>query len=170
MGIKSSVSLYSLQYQYLRGNMDLEQIVDYVMGLGADGIELLPDQMLKGTPTPSEETYAAWDKIIEKHHPGLACDDIFLNTNLYSNRTLTKRECVDLIKKEIVMAHRLGFKVIRLVSMVLHGSLSHVWKQLKIRCLPLYRDPRRTRFRCSENRGIPGGNDSSGLPVHRYRS
>ena len=51
MGIKSSVSLYSLQYQYLRGNMDLEQIVDYVMGLGADGIELLPDQMLKGTPT-----------------------------------------------------------------------------------------------------------------------
>ena len=93
MGIKSSVSLYSLQYQYLRGNMDLEQIVDYVMGLGADGIELLPDQMLKGTPTPSEETYAAWDKIIEKHHPGLACDDIFLNTNLYSNRTLTKREC-----------------------------------------------------------------------------
>lgn len=62
--------------------------------------------------------YAAWDKIIEKHHPGLACDDIFLNTNLYSNRTLTKRECVDLIKKEIVMAHRLGFKVIRLVSMV----------------------------------------------------
>ncbi len=71
MGIKSSVSLYSLQYQYLRGNMDLEQIVDYVMGLGADGIELLPDQMLKGTPTPSEETYAAWDKIIEKHHPDL---------------------------------------------------------------------------------------------------
>ena len=118
MGIKSSVSLYSLQYQYLRGNMNLDQIVGYVMSLGADGIELLPDQMLKGTPNPTEETYAAWDKIIEKHHPGLACDDIFLNTNLYTNRTLTKRECIDLIKQEIVMAHRLGFKVIRLVSMV----------------------------------------------------
>lgn len=118
MGIKSSVSLYSLQYQYLRGNMNLDQIVEYVMSLGADGIELLPDQMLKGTPTPSEETYAEWDKIVAKHRPGLACDDIFLNTNLFMNRTLTKRECIELVKKEIIMAHRLGFKIIRLVSMV----------------------------------------------------
>ena len=156
MGIKSSVSLYSLQYQYLRGNMDLGQIVGYVMSLGADGIELLPDQMLKGTPNPTEETYAAWDKIIEKHHPGLACDDIFLNTNLYTNRTLTKRECIDLIKQEIVMAHRLGFKVIRLVSMVpawvLEPCLETAW------------------LRCSQNRRIPGGNDPSGLSIHRYRS
>lgn len=131
MGIKSSVSLYSLQYQYLRGNMDLEQIVDYVMGLGADGIELLPDQMLKGTPTPSEETYAAWDKIIEKHHPGLACDDIFLNTNLYSNRTLTKRECVDLSKKKSLWRIASDSRLSASFPWFLHGSLSHVWKQLK---------------------------------------
>ncbi len=118
MGIKSSVSLYSLQYQYLRGDMNLDQIIGYVMSLGADGIELLPDQMLKGTPTPTEETYREWDKLMEKHHPGLACDDVFLNTNLYKNRELTRRECIDLIKKEILMANRLGFKIIRLVSMV----------------------------------------------------
>ncbi len=117
MGIKSSVSLYSLQYQFLRGDMDLEQCVDYVMSLGADGIELLPDQMLHGTPNPSEETLAEWDRIVDKYHPGLACDDVFLNTNLYLNRDLTKRECVDLIKQEIRLADRLGFRVIRLVSM-----------------------------------------------------
>ncbi|MCD8299578.1 MAG: sugar phosphate isomerase/epimerase, partial [Clostridiales bacterium] len=118
MGIKSSVSLYSLQYQYLRGDMNLDDIVGYVMSLGADGIELLPDQMLHGTPEPTDETLAEWDRIVEKYKPGLACDDIFLNTNLYLNRDLTRRECVDLINKEIKLAHRLGFKVIRLVSMV----------------------------------------------------
>lgn len=118
MGIKSSVSLYSLQYQYLTGKMDLDGILAYMKELNVDGIELLPDQMLHGTPTPSEETYAMWDQLMEKYHPGLACDDIFLNTNLYKNRELTRRECVELIKQEIVMAHRLGFKVIRLVSMV----------------------------------------------------
>ncbi|MBQ9031683.1 MAG: sugar phosphate isomerase [Parasporobacterium sp.] len=118
MGIKSSVSLYSLQYQFLQGKMNLEDIIKFVMNLGADGIELLPDQMLHGTPTPSEETYACWDSLMAKYHPGLACDDIFLNTNLYINRTLTKRECADLIKQEIVMAHRLGFDCIRLVSFV----------------------------------------------------
>lgn len=118
MGIKSSVSLYSLQYEFLHGKMNLDDILNYMNELHVDGIELLPDQMLKGTPTPSEETYAYWDALMEKYHPGLACDDIFLNTNLYKNRELTKRECIELIKQEIVMAHRLGFKVIRLVSMV----------------------------------------------------
>ena len=119
MGIKSSVSLYSLQYQYLQGKMDLDGLIKFVtQDLGAEGIEILPDQMLHGTPTPSEETYAYWDSLMEKYHPALACDDIFLNTNLFKNRTLTKRECVDLIKKEIVMAHRLGFDCIRLVSMI----------------------------------------------------
>lgn len=118
MGIKASVSLYSLQYQYLQGKMNLEEIIAFVKGLGSDGIELLPDQMLHGTPEPSEETYAMWDHLVKKYDIGLACDDVFLNTNLFKNRELTKRECIKLIKKEIVMAHRLGFKTIRLVSMV----------------------------------------------------
>ncbi len=118
MSIKSCVSLYSLQYQYLQGKMTLEDILKFVKDLGTDGIEILPDQMLKGTPNPTEETYAEWDALVNKYNLDLACDDVFLNTNLYKNRELTKRECVDLIKQEIVMAHRLGFKVIRLVSMV----------------------------------------------------
>ena len=41
MGIKASVSLYSLQYQYLQGKMNLEEIIAFVKSLGSDGIELL---------------------------------------------------------------------------------------------------------------------------------
>ena len=118
MGIKASVSLYSLQYQYLQGKMNLEEIIAFVKSLGSDGIELLPDQMLHGTPEPTEETYQMWNALVKKYGIGLACDDVFLNTNMFKNRELTKRECISLIKKEIVMAHRLGFKTIRLVSMV----------------------------------------------------
>lgn len=116
--IKTCVSLYSLQYQYMTGKMKLEDIFRYMKELGVEGIELLPDQMLHGTPTPTEETYRVWNRLVEKYDLALACDDVFLNTTLYHNRELTKRECVELIKKEIVMAHRLGFKIIRLVSMV----------------------------------------------------
>ena len=47
MAIKSSVSLYSLQYQYLTGKMDLEAILKYMKDLDVDGIELLPDQMIQ---------------------------------------------------------------------------------------------------------------------------
>lgn len=118
MGIKSCVSLYSLQYQYLQGKMSLDDIFKFVKDLRSKGIEILPDQMIKGTPVPTEETYARWDALTQKYDLGLACADVFLNTNLYKNRELTKRECVELIKQEIRMAHRLGFKIIRLVSMV----------------------------------------------------
>lgn len=118
MAIKSAVSLYSLQYQYLTGKMDLEGILKYLKELDVDGIEILPDQMIPGAPEPSEETLEKWDTLIEKYPIGLACDDCFLNTNMFKNRELTKRECIALINKEIKLAHRLGFKVLRLVSMV----------------------------------------------------
>jgi sugar phosphate isomerase/epimerase len=46
------------------------------------------------------------------------CGDVFLNTNLYKNRTLTKKECIELLIKEIKLAHQMGLHLIRLVSMV----------------------------------------------------
>ena len=118
MGIKSSISLYSLQYQYLWGKMSLADIFQFAKNLGTDGIELLPDQMLHGAPEPEEDTLRMWDDLVTKYPMGLASDDVFLNTNLFANRELTKRECVALMKKEIRLAHRLGFHSIRMVSMV----------------------------------------------------
>ena len=76
MAIKSGVSLYSLQYQFLNGKMTLNDLFEFVKSLGASGVEILPDQMLRGTPTPSEETYAEWNSITAKHGLDLICDDI----------------------------------------------------------------------------------------------
>lgn len=118
MSIRPCVSLYSLQYQYLLGKMSLDDIFRFVKSTGAEGIEILPDQMIKGAPIPDEKTLAEWDNIVKKYDLNLVCDDVFLNTDLYINRTLTKRECINLIKQEITLAHRLGFNIIRLVSMV----------------------------------------------------
>lgn len=115
--IKSSVSLYSLQTEYLRKNMSLEDIVRFVKENGAEGIEILPDQMLKGAPDLSDETVQEWNRILDKYQIRPVCADVFLNTNLYKNRTLTVKECVDLLVKEIIQADRLGIRLIRLVSM-----------------------------------------------------
>lgn len=115
--IKSCVSLYSLQYEYMHGRMSLKDIFKYLYEIGVDGIEILPDQMIHGAPNPSEETISEWKKILDEYPMELACDDVFLNTNLYKNRTLTQKECIDLIKQEIIQAKKLGFKLIRLVSM-----------------------------------------------------
>ncbi len=116
--IKTCVSLYSLQDEFLNHRMDLEQVMDFVKGTGAEGVEILPDQMLKKTPEPPEEELAKWEHCLSKTGLAPVIADVFLNTNLYKNRTLTHKECIDLLVKEIKLAHRMGIRLIRLVSMV----------------------------------------------------
>ena len=115
--IKTCVSLYSLQSEYLNKRMTLEEILHFLKDNGVEGIEVLPDQSIKGAPEPSEETYAEWNRMIAETGITPVITDVFLNTNLYKNRTLTLKECVDLLTKEIIMTSKLGMKLIRLVSM-----------------------------------------------------
>lgn len=116
--IKKAVSLYSLQDEYLNKRMSLRDIMYYVKEQGAEGVEILPDQMLKGAPDPSGETVEEWKALLKETGLKPVIADVFLNTNLYKNRTLTHRECVALLEKEIRQAARLGIHLIRLVSMV----------------------------------------------------
>ncbi len=116
--IKTCVSLYSLQDEYLNHRMNLREIMQYVKEKGAEGVEILPDQMLKGAPDVSEETVQEWNAMLAETGLKPVIADVFLNMNLYKNRLLTHKECVDLLVKEIKQAHRLGIHLIRLVSMV----------------------------------------------------
>lgn len=116
--IKTCVSLYSLQNEYLVKNMTLADIMHFVKEHHAEGIEILPDQMLKGAPDVSDETVAEWKALLDETGLEPVCADVFLNTNLYKNRTLTRKESIALLIREIKQAHRLGIHLIRLVSMV----------------------------------------------------
>ncbi len=113
--IKRAISMYSLQDQYARGYMDLEDIFKFLNEQGA-GMELISDQMIKGAPHPSDKILAKWDQLVEKYQPTLVCNDIFINTGLYANRTLTTKESTKLLIDEIKLANRLGFKMVRMVS------------------------------------------------------
>lgn len=115
--IKTCVSLYSLQNEYMTKRMTLEDIFRFMKDNSVEGVEFLPDQMMHGAPNPSEETLAEWDRLCSEYNVKPVIADVFLNTNLYKNRELTKKECVDLLIDEIKLAHRLGMKMIRLVSM-----------------------------------------------------
>lgn len=116
--IKTCVSLYSLQDEYLNKRMSLRDIMNFVKENEVEGIEILPDQMLKGAPNLSKKTVKEWNDLIAETGLKPVIADVFLNTNLYKNRTLTKRECIDLLIKEIIQADKLGIHLIRLVSMV----------------------------------------------------
>lgn len=115
--IKTCASLYSLQNEYMTKKMTLEDIFRFLKDNSVEGVEFLPDQMMHGAPHPSDETLAEWDRLCSQYGIKPVIADVFLNTNLYMNRELTKKECVDLLLDEIKLAHRLGMKMIRLVSM-----------------------------------------------------
>jgi len=116
--IKTAVSLYSLQDEYLNHRMDLTDLMHFLKEHEVEGVEILPDQMIKNAPYPSEKDIAHWHELLSETGIKPVIADVFLNTNLYKNRSLTKRECIDLLIEEIKQANRLGIKLIRLVSMV----------------------------------------------------
>lgn len=115
--IKTCVSLYSLQDEYMRKRMTFEDLFRFMAQNGVEGVEFLPDQMMHGAPEPSEATVERWHELLKNYNIVPVCIDMFLNTNLYHNRDLTTRECVALLVKEIKLAHKLGVKLVRLVSM-----------------------------------------------------
>ena len=115
--IKRSVSMYSLQDEYLHGRMTLPDIIKFLDEMGTEGIELISDQMLHNAPHVSDADIAAWDALMQQHKVRPICNDIFINTCLYKNRTLTTRESTALLIDELKLANRLGFHLVRLVSM-----------------------------------------------------
>lgn len=131
MSIKRSVSLYSYQDEYYNKQLDLEGCLRETAKTGATGVELLAEQMIRKFPLPieTEEFRAKWFGWLEKYGLESSCYDAFLENRIYDNRTLTLKEQVNMMKRDIRLAALLGFKNLRtLVSTpmdVIEGSLEY---------------------------------------------
>lgn len=131
MSVKRSVSLYSYQDEYYNKQLDLEGCLRETARTGATGVELLAEQMIRKFPLPieTEEFRAQWFGWLEKYGLEPSCYDAFLENRIYDNRTLTLKEQVNMMKRDIRLAALLGFKNLRtLVSTpmdVIEGSLDY---------------------------------------------
>ena len=129
--IKRSISLYSYQDEYYDGKLDLEGCLRETAKTGATGVELLAEQMIKKFPNPIEDEAfrANWFAMLDKYNLVSSCYDAFLENRIFSNRTLSLGEQVNMMKRDIRLAHLLGFPVLRtLVSTpmdVIEGSLDY---------------------------------------------
>ncbi len=129
--IKRSVSLYSYQDEYYLGKLDLEGCLRETAATGATGVELLAEQMIKKFPLPieTEEFRNRWFDWMKKYNLTPSCYDAFLENHIYDNRTLTLKEQVKMMNRDLRFASLLGFPVLRtLVSTpmdVIEGSLPY---------------------------------------------
>lgn len=140
--IGRSVSLYSYQQEYYEGKLDLEGCIREAAKAGATGIELLAEQMMDDFPIVTEAFKEKWFGWMKKYGTEPTCYDAFLENHIYDNRTLTLREQVDMMKRDISIASELGFKTLRtLVATpmdVIEGSLAYAAeKDVKI-CIEVH--------------------------------
>ena len=131
MRIKRSVSLYSYQDEYYNHQLDLEGCLRETAKTGATGVELLAEQMIRRFPLPIEDAAfrEKWFGWLKQYGLESSCYDAFLENRIFDNRTLTVKEQIKMMERDIRLASLLGFKNLRtLVSTpmdVIEGSLEY---------------------------------------------
>ena len=79
----------------------------------------IAEQMPVGAyPDPSDADVAQWFDWMEKYNTEPTCMDSFIDWMVYKDRILTRREQVDQMARDLKLAARLGFKIIRVLCPV----------------------------------------------------
>ncbi len=124
MPIKRGISLYSYQQAYLTGKLDLEGCVKAAADTGAEGIELIYEQMPLEKypesvyPNISSRGVGRWMELMEKYHTRPVCMDSFIDSKIYKGRISTFQEQVQMMEQDLKLASRLGFSCIRVLALV----------------------------------------------------
>lgn len=127
--VKLAVSLYSYQEELYLRTMTLEQSLRDIADLGAEGVELNADADIPDFPNPSERWIAQWRSWLDKYRLVPVCYGQFQETKLYKHRPLTEQEGMDMLTRDIKLANRLGFKVLR--------PIDKAPFEIVVKCLPL---------------------------------
>ena len=111
--IKRGVTLYSYQEEYFTRAMTLDDCLSEMAAIGAEGVELLPEQMVPDYPNPPEAWVNKWFRLLEKYKLKPTCMDTFVDTTWGGHRDMTIPEAGDMLVTHMKLADRLGFRVIR---------------------------------------------------------
>ncbi len=110
---KRGVSLYSYQEEYYTRAMTLEDCVAEVASMGAEGVEIIAEEMVPNYPNPPEAWVHQWHALMEKYHTKPSCLDTFVDVYWGGRRNMTLQESVDTVSAQLKLASRMGFKTMR---------------------------------------------------------
>lgn len=113
--IKRAVSLYSYQEEYFLRKMSLEDCIAAAAKTGATGIEMLGEQSIVGFPKLTDAFIGQWFGWMDKYQVTPVAHDMFLDYNKKKGHYMSDDEAVESFKRDIVFAHKLGFKIIRVI-------------------------------------------------------
>jgi sugar phosphate isomerase/epimerase len=135
--IELGVSLYSYGGDFLV-TMTLEDCLADIADMGATGVEILADTHIAGYPKPTSAWVDQWHALLEHYRLTPTCYSSWLDTRLHKNRTLTVEEALQILLRDLELAHLLGFTIVRPKIGVVSLDLlpDPVWRETMLRALP----------------------------------
>ena len=137
-GPKRGVNLYSYSAEF-GISKTLEDCFEDACDMGAHGIEILANTHIENYPYPSDEWVENWWRLCEKYEIIPVEYGHWLDSHVLGGRELTTEESIEMLCRDIRLAHRLGFTVMRTKMPVINDLLEPVenWREIIKGALPL---------------------------------
>lgn len=137
-GPKRGVALYSYSAEF-GFEKNLEECFEDVHDMGAHGIEILANIHIENYPYPTQEWVDKWFALLDKYELEPVEYGHWVDSHVLQDRDLTTEESVEFLKRDLRLAHRLGFKILRTKMPVITDDLSPVenWREIIRGALPL---------------------------------
>ena len=113
--IKRGISLYSFQEEFFLRKLSLEDCIAAAASMGANGIEIIGEQMVPGFPKLTDKFLENWFGWMKQYGTTPVCHDMFLDFKKYKNRRLTQEEQLQSIIRDLQFANKLGCKIMRVI-------------------------------------------------------
>lgn len=135
---KRGVSLYSYSGEY-GVTMTLEDCLADMYDMGAEGLEILANGHIENYPEPTDEWVENWFELLNKYEIVPVEYGHWVDSRLYPGRELSTEESYQMLVRDIKLANRLGFTVMRTKLGVIDGVLTPVknWKEFITMALPV---------------------------------
>jgi sugar phosphate isomerase/epimerase len=132
------VALYSYSAEF-GFNKTLEDCFEDVHDMGAHGIEILANTHIENYQYPTDEWVEKWFRLCDKYEVVPVEYGNWIDSHVLGDRDLTTQESVEMLKRDIRLAHRLGFTVMRTKMPVINDLLEPVlnWREIIKGALPL---------------------------------
>lgn len=134
---KRGVALYSYLGEY-GTTMTLEDMLADMHGMDAAGLEILANSHIENYPEPTDAWLENWFRMLEKYKIKPIEYGHWVDSRLYPGRQLSTKESYDMLLRDIKLANKLGFTVMRTKLGVIDDALTPVenWREFIEMALP----------------------------------
>ena len=137
-GPKRGVALYSYSAEF-GFEKTLEDCFEDIYDMGAHGIEILANTHIENYPYPTDAWVANWHALLDKYELIPVEYGHWVDSHVLQDRDLTTEESIEFLLRDLRLAHRLGFRILRTKMPVISDTLEPVknWREIIKGALPL---------------------------------